>query len=195
MFDFQDIALLQRFRVYIQIAILNKRAESERKHSLNLAGVLMHMQTQMAWTQTAEELLQLFLKEMCACTGCEYVACYLPPVLGDLLRYDSTDPAKPVVLTLSEGSATHLVQTENCFLNATILRSKGGVLNTKDNFKYIERQWTKSQPTNISPACTQGLLAPPNPNLDPTPNSDPNPIPNSLFPYASDIHALDKMVL
>jgi len=121
-----------------------------------LARDAVHLQTKMAWTQSSTELLSMFFRDICNATGCAYVACYMPPLLGELLRYDSTNPVRPVVVQMCAGTATHSAAVKHSFLNVTIINSKGGALKTKDNFIHVERQWVKAQPDTITPPCSQG---------------------------------------
>ena len=54
-FTAADVEILRNFRVYVQIAILNKKASTAAEHAMQLAKQAISVTTNMSWTQAPED--------------------------------------------------------------------------------------------------------------------------------------------
>lgn len=117
-----DVELLRNFQLFVQIAILNDKAQAASEHAQQLAKHAISAATKMSWTEGQHELIKVYFDKICTAMDADYVALTMPHAMSEnkLLRYDN-EHSKPYPVLLNPGTGTYSVSKSHKFLNVAIL--------------------------------------------------------------------------
>jgi len=143
-FTQRDVNMLQRFRVYVQIAILNQQAEQSSSHAAELAKQAISITTSLSWSHSAKDLMRAYFQQIGESTGARYISLTLPTTPENkMLRYDNLHE-EPCVVPLQEGTAICEVGKAK-FLNVIIQGQGGGrELKSAPVHQHVPRMWVES---------------------------------------------------